>query len=114
METPIAFHCASCGIRLEVPPVFAGVTAPCPSCGQPTRAPAAVPVPEGVLVKAAAPAVVAKEVVKRRSGRISAETGLDFEDVERREAVKTLRVIAWIVAAVCACLAIAWYVGQGG
>jgi len=46
---------------------------------------------------------------RRRVGRIAADTGLDFEDMERREAARTLRLVAWLVAALCACLAIAWY-----
>jgi len=47
---------------------------------------------------------------RRRGGRIAGDTGLDFDDMERREVARTLRVIAWLVAALCACLAIAWYV----
>jgi hypothetical protein len=47
-------------------------------------------------------------------GRIAGDTGLDFDEIERRETAKTLKLIAWIVAALCSCLATAWFLNSGG
>ena len=44
----------------------------------------------------------------RRRGRILPDASVDQAHLERREAIVTLKLIAWFVALACVCLGLAW------
>ncbi len=102
MDGSVEFFCAACGVRLRAPRDKAGITAPCPRCAAPVSSPDGAP-PQGILLDAPP-----QPPRRRRSGRVIPDAGIDREHLDRRETLTTMKVLAWIVAALCACLAVAW------
>ncbi|MEO7099874.1 MAG: hypothetical protein ABI162_10970 [Luteolibacter sp.] len=45
----------------------------------------------------------------RRRGRVSADSNVDHDHLDRRETVKTLVIIMMFILAFAACLAVAWF-----
>lgn len=92
--TPVKFKCAACGIWLSVPPSQAAVSGPCPACG------AWITAPEN---QGLAP------VPARKKGRIPADSAIDHADLEKRESLQTLKILALFALATACCLAAAWF-----
>jgi hypothetical protein len=95
--TPVKFKCAACGIWLSAPPSQAAISGPCPACGVLITAPE-TPVPIHVKV--------------RKKGRIPADSAIDHADVEKREILQTLKILALFALAIACCLAAAWFLNQ--
>ena len=92
--TPVKFKCAACGIWLSAPPSQAAVSGPCPSCG------ALITAPENPD---------RRRVSKHRKGCIPADAAIDHADLEKRESLQTLKVLALFALATACCLAAAWF-----
>jgi predicted RNA-binding Zn-ribbon protein involved in translation (DUF1610 family) len=92
--TPVKFKCTACGIWLSAPPSQAAVSGPCPSCGAWITAPANQGTPP---------------FSKRRKGRIPADAAIDHADLDKRESLQTLKILALFALATACCLAAAWF-----
>lgn len=92
--SPVKFKCAACGIWLSAPPSQAAVSGPCPSCGALITSPGNQGPPP---------------VSKRRKGRISADAGIDHADLENRESLQSLKILALFALATACCIAAAWF-----
>jgi hypothetical protein len=96
----ITFACPACGTRLSIGSHQAGTSGPCPVCGGHVvspDAPAQSPRPSG------------KRDSTRRRGRIRADAVIDHAHLENRESIRSLKVIAFFILALCACVAVAWF-----
>lgn len=96
-STPVKFQCAACGIWLSAPPSQAVLSGPCPACGVWITAPES-------RVKSLAPT--------RKKGRIPADAAIDHADLEKRESLQTLKILALFALATACCLAAAWFLNQ--
>ena len=96
-------------MKLSVKRGLAGISGPCPSCGGVISAP-------GLLeTEASIPAIrplemqAKREVSRRSKGRIFADSNVDHQHQERREATKTLFILTLFVLVICLCLAVSWF-----
>jgi predicted RNA-binding Zn-ribbon protein involved in translation (DUF1610 family) len=96
--TPVKFKCAACGILLTAPPSQAAISGPCPLCGATITSPGN---------QGRAP------VSSRRKGRIPADAAIDHADLEKRESLQTLKILALFALATACCLAAAWFLKNG-
>lgn len=92
--TPVKFKCAACGTLLAAPPSQAAVSGPCPACG------AWITAPESQGHTA---------VSARKKGRIPADSSIDHADLDKRETLQTLKILALFALATACCLAAAWF-----
>lgn len=92
--TPVKFKCAACGIWLSAPLSQAAVSGPCPACGAWITAPENQGPPP---------------VSTRKKGRIPADSAIDHADLEKRESLQTLKILALFTLATACCLAAAWF-----
>lgn len=97
VSTPVKFKCSNCGVLLHAPPSQAAVSGPCPLCGTMITAPESRR-PERVPV--------------RKKGRIPADSAIDHADLEKRESLQTLKILALFALAIACCLAAAWFLKQ--
>ena len=112
METPpvttppaVVFKCGACGLSLSVPASMAGTSGPCPSCGAWISSPGTEPLETGFI-----PAKrQSQPAERRRKGRIAADSIVDHAHLAQRESAQTLKVLALFVIAICACLAVVWF-----
>jgi predicted RNA-binding Zn-ribbon protein involved in translation (DUF1610 family) len=91
--TPVKFQCTACGIWLSAPPSQAAVSGPCPSCGAWISAPG-------------------KQTPARKRGRIPPDAAIDHADLDKRESLQTLKILALFLLATACCLAAALFLKQ--
>ena len=94
----IAFQCPACGTPLSLIRGHNATSGPCPVCGAHVRSPA----------PAAARRPTATGGGDHRRRRIRADDAIDHTDLENRESLRSLRVVALFIIAICACVAMAW------
>lgn len=126
MPTPVPdssgrliFVCPGCKLTLSATPQYAGVCAPCPSCGVPVNAPGLVPVDNQTLADSPnllntveareAPSHGMSASSGRRKGGIVADSAVDHQHSDQREVAKSLWIIAMFILAMAACLAVTWF-----
>ena len=110
----LGFNCSQCGRKLTVPEGLAGASGPCPSCGAIISAPRAEKMEEcGSEARNIDPGqalVRGSGSVRRRTrAHIVADSMIDYQHLDRRETAKTLFVIMMFILAICACLAVSWF-----
>jgi hypothetical protein len=105
-EGTVKFFCTACGTRLVVPAALAGTSGPCPRCG--------VTITPPVFARSPGlPSQVSKTSSRRPArGRIRGDDGIDYAEQERRELLRTLRILGLFFLTFCACLAIVWLVSR--
>lgn len=91
---PVKFQCAACGVWLFAPAGQGSLRGPCPVCA------AWITSPEPRL---AAPHPV------RTKGRVRADAAIDHRDLEKRESLQTLKILALSTLTAGCCLAAAWF-----
>ena len=109
---PITFHCHGCGLKLSIRPELAGTSGPCPSCSTWITSPEAIPTQNEPPTGEAAHPMKKKAMHPssgRRRGRIPADSIIDHAHLDQRESARTLMVLAMFILAICACLAITWF-----
>jgi hypothetical protein len=109
---PLSFVCGGCGLTLSVPLERAGSSGPCPACGAWLTSPAGhvVVMPGDSQKSRRAPATGNQARTRtHRKGRIRADSMIDHTQIDQRETVKSLVMLACFVMAICACLAVTWY-----
>ncbi len=117
----LVFACPACGKTLTADLLLADTTGPCPQCGQPVTAPQPR-WPAGFQAPSAAPSVSlgiplssptgterppASQRVRR--GRIHADSALDHNLMDQREAARNLWVITFFILTFCAVIAVTWF-----
>lgn len=101
----ITFRCDGCGAALRVAREQAGVRGPCPVCGESVGAPTGA---EDGRVRVARQPPRAGRLESRR-GRVMPDSMVDHGEIDRRESVETLRLLAAVILVICVCLAVAWF-----
>lgn len=112
-QLPIPFVCGGCGLTMSVPVEQAGSSGPCPGCGVWLTSPGGptVVTPGDPGKSRSAPAAGRRpaRTGTRRKGRIRADSMIDHAHIERSETAKSVVMLACFVLAVCACIAVTWF-----
>jgi endogenous inhibitor of DNA gyrase (YacG/DUF329 family) len=95
------FKCPACGLTLSLERHLAGITGPCPACGNAVTSPQLPAVPPARNTRLSDS--------KRPRGRIIADSAIDHGHVERRETFRTLRIFVLAVLTFSACLLVTWF-----
>jgi predicted RNA-binding Zn-ribbon protein involved in translation (DUF1610 family) len=103
-ETPIAippgvFPCPACGVKLTRSPSATTASGPCPACG-------------AWIKDTAARHRADTPYASRKKFHIPADSHLDHQRLENRETMRSLKIVALLLAAFFGCLAAIWFLSH--
>jgi len=104
-DPPVVFYCGSCGTRLTVPHALAGQSGPCPCC----KAWVASPLVGKVVSVPASQARLQADGSRKPLPGVLPDANVDRADLEHREMMKILWIIAAFILVGSAILGVTWF-----